>query len=629
MKLNDVLDCEEMSTCDLCAATESSILGIQCSWNPSENRCASIKIDWRGKWETATKEFCSSLPKPKIPKASLKPRDWLLSEREMKRSREGIQRENNIKTWTEGNEVKFLQTGKDVFEDMYDAVKKTKDGDKVVLSQWCFGPETLPFEATKPDESQMGKVFGAAVKRGVDAKFLLWRNTVNAVREDADTYQRVFQDTIKEAADSCPAASKCKDSKVVIDGRNPGKSGSIHQKFGVISNGDKNIGYIGGIDMNYARWDTVKHGTSELRDQYVRDPDDEEGKGGWIDRHIRTIGPASIDLANSFIERWNSKIPMDIKGSWVLDALSLAAGPEIEIVDENPKGTELWEHSDESGDGTAAVQILRTYPCGFEMISTFAKHRWEFARLGELSYLRGFEKAVLRAREYIYIEDQYGLFQNGIFRSIARALEGGLKHLVVLLAKDSGVHLAGCAASQYNMWMPFKNAYPDRVHLLLRKDDAFVHSKMMIVDDVYALIGSANIGRRSFTSDPEIGAAVVDTDIVTRQDGSKVKVAKFAYHTRVKSWAEMTGVDASDDYFKKSLSEQIKMFSSEAASGVDDVKALPLKKGTTTGSAVADFEVCEMFDPEGLCTEEDLEEEKGVFGWFSSIFGEADHFFYW
>ena len=198
-----------------------------------------------------------------------------------------------------------------------------------------------------------------------------------------------------------------------------------------------------------------------------------------------------------------------------------------------------------------------------------------------------------------------------------------MKHLVVLLAKDSGVHLAGCAASQYNMWMPFKNAYPDRVHLLLRKDDAFVHSKMMIVDDVYALIGSANIGRRSFTSDPEIGAAVVDTDIVTRQDGSKVKVAKFAYHTRVKSWAEMTGVDASDDYFKKSLSEQIKMFSSEAASGVDDVKALPLKKGTTTGSAVADFEVCEMFDPEGLCTEEDLEEEKGVFGWFSSIFGEA------
>ena len=83
------------------------------------------------------------------------------------------------------------------------------------------------------------------------------------------------------------------------------------------------------------------------------------------------------------------------------------------------------------------------------------------------------------------MENVRQIIQNGIFRSLAFALESGLKHLVVLLAKDSGVHLAGCAASQYNMWMPFKKAYPDRVHLLLRKDDAFVHSKMMIVDDVY------------------------------------------------------------------------------------------------------------------------------------------------
>ena len=146
---------------------------------------------------------------------------------------------------------------------------------------------------------------------------------------------------------------------------------------------------------------------------------------------------------------------MDDKGSWVLDALSLKTGPEIKIVDENPKPVDLWQYPDGAGeeDGTSAVQILRTYPCGFTMLSEFSKKRWEFARLGELSYLRGFEKAALRAREYIYIEDQYGLFENGIFRALSLALEAGLKHLVVLLAKDSGVHLAGCAASQFNMWM--------------------------------------------------------------------------------------------------------------------------------------------------------------------------------
>ena len=146
---------------------------------------------------------------------------------------------------------------------------------------------------------------------------------------------------------------------------------------------------------------------------------------------------------------------------------------------------------------------------------------------------------------------------------------------------------------------------------------------MMIADDVYALIGSANIGRRSFSSDPEIGAAVVDTKIVTRRDGSNVKVAKFAYHTRVKSWAEMSHVDVSEDYYSKSISEQIAMFSSETY-GVDDVDSLELKKkegGMSTGSAVLDMEVCELFDPKGFCDDEDLEEEGGsVFEWISSLF---------
>jgi phosphatidylserine/phosphatidylglycerophosphate/cardiolipin synthase-like enzyme len=192
------------------------------------------------------------------------------------------------------------------------------------------------------------------------------------------------------------------------------------------------------------------------------------------------------------------------------------------------------------------------------------------------------------------------------------------------------------------MWMPFKDAYPDRVHLLLRKDHAFVHSKMIIVDDVYvhccyccccslfilifvfnhryALIGSANIGRRSFTSDPEIGAAVVDENIVTRKDGSDVQVAEFAYHTRVKSWAEMTGEDDLESYYTKPLDEQIAMFSSFENSGVDDVAKLPLKKGTSTGSAVLDLEVCELFDPQSRCTEEDLDEDGGFINMVEDFF---------
>ena len=47
--------------------------------------------------------------------------------------------------------------------------------------------------------------------------------------------------------------------------------------------------------------------------RYVRDPNDPEGKGGWIDRHVHVTGGGAADLGNSFIERWNSDVPIDQK----------------------------------------------------------------------------------------------------------------------------------------------------------------------------------------------------------------------------------------------------------------------------------------------------------------------------
>ena len=73
--------------------------------------------------------------------------------------------------------------------------------------------------------------------------------------------------------------------------------------------------------------------------------------------------------------------------------------------------------------GKAAVQVVRTYPCAFDLMSgtkscpffkdkTSAKHctkryHWEFAPYGEMTYLNSIVKAVNMAQEYIYIEDQY------------------------------------------------------------------------------------------------------------------------------------------------------------------------------------------------------------------------------
>ncbi len=42
--------------------------------------------------------------------------------------------------------------------------------------------------------------------------------------------------------------------------------------------------------------------------------------------------------------------------------------------------------------------------------------------------------------------------------------------------------------------------------------DPIVHSKLMLVDDEYAIVGSANIGQRSMAYDSEVSMGVVDAD---------------------------------------------------------------------------------------------------------------------
>jgi phospholipase D1/2 len=67
----------------------------------------------------------------------------------------------------------------------------------------------------------------------------------------------------------------------------------------------------------------------------------------------------------------------------------------------------------------------------------------------------------------------------------------------------------------------------------------YVHSKMMIVDDRFAIIGSANINDRSLrgTRDSEICVVVEDSEMVeSSMGGQKFMARKFAKDLRMKCW---------------------------------------------------------------------------------------------
>ncbi len=72
-------------------------------------------------------------------------------------------------------------------------------------------------------------------------------------------------------------------------------------------------------------------------------------------------------------------------------------------------------------------------------------------------------------------------------------------------------------------------------------EQIYVHSKLMIVDDRFALLGSANINDRSLLGerDSELAVLVMDEDAETADingDGCKGPVRVFAHQLRKKIW---------------------------------------------------------------------------------------------
>ena len=87
----------------------------------------------------------------------------------------------------------------------------------------------------------------------------------------------------------------------------------------------------------------------------------------------------------------------------------------------------------------------------------------------------------------------------------------------------------------------------------------YIHSKVMVVDDEWAIIGSANINDRSLVGnrDSEIAAVIHDTAQfveIDMADGTKLNVGKFGYELRTRLLQEHCGIPASNIHHFDDLS---------------------------------------------------------------------------
>ena len=449
-------------------------------------------------------------PEIQITDAAL--RFWFLS------ATERGNRASEIRPWTTGNRVVPLVDGAIYFQRLYEALCAMGSEDQVYLADFRGDTE----EQLAGPGTGVGAVLARVAAQGTTVFGLIWRSQPGWLDQSEGANAELAR-TISDAG-----------GEVLLDARTR-RAGSHHQKFVVLRHrGEptRDIAYVGGIDLGLSRNDDHDH----AGDRQVMDfPSAYGPHPAWHDVHAAIQGPAVGDIEHTFRERWTGSTVLDLSSPVrMLIDRAYHAGKLV--------GRDLPEKlPDPPPQGTHAVQVLRTYPARLR--------RYPFAPLGERSIAHAYRKVLTRAKRLIYIEDQY-LWAPFVADLLAEALvQNPQLHLIAVVPrypdKEGASRLPSLVGRQQAIKV-CRKAGGDRFAIYDVENHAgvpvYVHAKVVVIDDVWAMIGSDNLNRRSWTHDSELSCAVLDTERDPREpvdpaglgDGARA----FARNLRLELWRE-------------------------------------------------------------------------------------------
>jgi hypothetical protein len=271
---------------------------------------------------------------------------------------------------------------------------------------------------------------------------------------------------------------------------NHARFGSHHQKVVLVHTGTELVAYVGGIEFSRDRVNRTSKGSP------------------LFDASVRISGPGAQRVLTSFAERWAAHPD---GAAHPLTRAGLPSG---------------------GGGGTVRVQVGQTYAVGMP-----------FARqIKTASHLT--THAILGARRYFYMEDQYYVGDPQLGAAIKTVLreQPQVIGLVVIAAEDSVTDLADVGFRRRKFINDIVTQFPGRFLVFEAVGDdgtstgprAYVHSKLTLVDDEALVIGSMNSSRRSWNHDSEIMASLVDLAGPAGTGGTP----GFAKAARMAIWAE-------------------------------------------------------------------------------------------
>ena len=210
--------------------------------------------------------------------------------------------------------------------------------------------------------------------------------------------------------------------------------------------------------------------------------------GAWRDTHLRIEGPAVYGLQSTFLLAWFLMENSLLTASKYYPASTLA--------------------------GTALVQTVTSEPVG----------EWR-------AIMQGLVLAITSAKRYFYIQTPYFMPNEPILSALQTAALAGVDVRLMIPARSDSrlTHLGSMSYLEDVLKAGVKVFFYEK---------GFLHSKMMVSDDMLSTVGSTNMDFRSFEHNFEINAFVYDEQTAWYVKERFLLDQRDSRPVRLKEWRE-------------------------------------------------------------------------------------------
>jgi phosphatidylserine/phosphatidylglycerophosphate/cardiolipin synthase-like enzyme len=400
----------------------------------------------------------------------------------------------------EGNAIEELIDGEQAWERVSQDLETANE--EFCVTTWWLDPDIelrrpKAIAASPPSVRQkhtLASHVERLAKRGATSRFLVWS----------------WLDTPLVHPRLRGWSTRPHDQVEVLQRGHPKLLGSFHKKLMVI---DRKVAYCGGFNMRQNDWDSQHHAIQDCRrNPHAADREERSLQApSFPPRHdvsSRIRGPLVAHVHDVFSAYWNATLPSRQRSNNALGefwARLRGSGPASRMLPMRRKR--------DVQAGNILAQLVLTEP-----------HR---ARRQQPIY-DVLLRAIHNARRLIYIENQY-FRSDQIAEALVRALQRNPRlNLLVVTNHVTGplTFAYGGAFFTAQAQRVIREARPQfKLHQLLARGrragrcvylPVEVHAKVMVVDDHWCTIGSANLNERSIRSEAEANVAIEDAALSKR-----------------------------------------------------------------------------------------------------------------